>query len=164
MGTVFTSKMMKELTDLLEIELRHATVTHAQTIGLLERSHAELKRVLHIHSKDGPRDWHKFVDVACFVHNTTYHTQLHCTPALLFYGRQPIGPLDLRFQNKSLKRVATRYDAITDFQDNLLDLYEKNKENILVRLPKIPKILRHESECQAVGPTFVLHDSEPGTD
>ena len=163
MGSVFTSRLMKELTDLLEIELRHATVKHAQTIGLLERSHAELKRVLNIHSTSGPRDWHKYVDIACFAHNTTYHTKLQCTPALLFFGRQPVGPLDLRFQNKALKRVATRYDSMTDFQDQLLDLYERNKENILIAYQKYrryydmkaqAKPLKLHSYCMILNPAL----------
>ena len=39
-GTAFTSHVIKELAGVLGITLKHATTRHAQTVGLLERSHA----------------------------------------------------------------------------------------------------------------------------
>ena len=41
-GSQFTSQMLHELADLLEIKLEHATLKHAQTIGVVERSHGPL--------------------------------------------------------------------------------------------------------------------------
>ena len=38
-GTVFTSHIIKEVAGVLGITVKHATTKHAQTIGLLERSH-----------------------------------------------------------------------------------------------------------------------------
>ena len=48
LGTAFTSELMSELANLLEVELKHCTLKHAQTIGLLERNHAPLKQILRI--------------------------------------------------------------------------------------------------------------------
>ena len=45
-GTQFTSRMLEELSTLLEFKIEHATVKHAQSIGALERSHGPLKRYL----------------------------------------------------------------------------------------------------------------------
>ena len=42
-GTAFTSHVIKEVAGVLGITLKHATTNHAQTIGLLERSHASIK-------------------------------------------------------------------------------------------------------------------------
>ena len=42
-GSQFISKAMKQTTVILGIQLKHATTKHAQTIGMLERSHASLK-------------------------------------------------------------------------------------------------------------------------
>ena len=44
LGTNFTAKLMAELTKLLEVKLKHATLKHPQTIGVVERSHAAPKR------------------------------------------------------------------------------------------------------------------------
>ena len=47
-GTAFMSHVMKEVAGVLGITLKHATTKHAQTIGLLERSHASIKKALKI--------------------------------------------------------------------------------------------------------------------
>ena len=82
LGTVFTSKMMQELCSLLEINLKFATIKHPQTIGVIERSHATVKRIMSIHEDSLAKDWHKYVDIATFVFNTSYHSSLGCTPVI----------------------------------------------------------------------------------
>ena len=47
-GTAFVSHVIKEVAGVLGITLKHATTKHAQTIGLLERSHASIKQALKI--------------------------------------------------------------------------------------------------------------------
>ena len=47
-GTAFISHVIKEVAGVLGITLKHATTKHAQTIGLLERSHASIKQALKI--------------------------------------------------------------------------------------------------------------------
>ena len=47
-GSAFTSSLVREFAEMLEIQLNHATVKHAQTIGLLEQSHGPLKWFLKI--------------------------------------------------------------------------------------------------------------------
>ena len=45
-GTAFMSHVIKGVAGVLGITLKHATTKHAQTIGLLERSHASIKKAL----------------------------------------------------------------------------------------------------------------------
>ena len=45
-GTAFMSHVFKEVASFLGITLKHATTKHAQTIGLLERSHASSKQAI----------------------------------------------------------------------------------------------------------------------
>ena len=47
-GTAFMSHVTKEVAGVLGITLKHATTKHAQTIGLVERSHASIKQALKI--------------------------------------------------------------------------------------------------------------------
>ena len=47
-GTAFMSQVIKEVAGVLGITLKHGTTKHAQTIGLLERSHASIKQALNI--------------------------------------------------------------------------------------------------------------------
>ena len=43
-GTAFLCHVIKEVAGVLGITLKHATTTHARTIGLLKRSHASIKQ------------------------------------------------------------------------------------------------------------------------
>ena len=88
-GSQFTSKLMKDVTTLLDVELGHATVKHPQTIGLLERAHAGLKKTLKIYENTHHSDWHKFLDYAVFrpQTQTTTHKreQLHQTSSTVLH-------------------------------------------------------------------------------
>ena len=55
-GTAFTSNIMTEIMKTAGIKIDHATVKHAQTIGMVERSHQRLKQILKINiSVDSPQ-------------------------------------------------------------------------------------------------------------
>ena len=63
-GTAFMSHVIKEVAGVLGITLKHATTKHAQTIGLLERSHALIKQALKIERGDRRLLWHEYVSIA----------------------------------------------------------------------------------------------------
>ena len=104
-GSVFTSKLIQNLSEMLEFKLTHATVKHAQTIGLLERSHGPLKRYLKIYENQLKHDWHKYVNLAVFQHNTSYHTVLGCPPTLIFHGRIPMNPNRSSLQQQNTAKL-----------------------------------------------------------
>ena len=105
MGTAFTAKVMTELSKLLEITTQYATVKHPQKVGSVERTHASLKQYLGIYENKLKKDWHTYVDLATFVHNTSYHVSIGCTPTYLFHGREPVKPLDVRFNLRTLRTL-----------------------------------------------------------
>ena len=162
-GSVFVSKLMQELAKLLEIELKHATVKHAQTIGLLERTHSSLKRVLKIENLKARR-WSDYVDTACFIYNTTYHASLGCSPALLFHGTQPYNPIDLRFRTNWKKDMAFTTDTVTAIQDRMSELLRRTKENVVLAYLKYRQYydekakaqpLKRKSYCLLLNPKMV---------
>ena len=63
-GTVFTSTLIAEITEILGITLKCATTKHPQTIGKLERTHASLKPNLKMASGEYRRQWHKYLPLA----------------------------------------------------------------------------------------------------
>ena len=89
MGTQFDSQVTKEIAAVLNIELKPATTKHAQTIGLLERTHASVKAHLKAAIGEFRNIWHKFLPLAVLNHNTTYHATLGCEPTRVFHGRIP---------------------------------------------------------------------------
>ena len=63
-GTAFMSNVIEEVAGVLGITLKHATTKHAQTIGLLERSHASIKQALKIETGERRSLWHKYINIA----------------------------------------------------------------------------------------------------
>ena len=95
-GTAFTSIVFKEVAGVLGIALKHATTKHAQTIGLLERSHASIKQTLKIETGERRSLWHKNVSIAVLNYNTSYHASIGCELSRVFHGRIPYNILDLK--------------------------------------------------------------------
>ena len=70
-GTAFSSSVIEVVAGVLGIILKHATTKHAQTIGLLERSHASIKQALKIETGERRSLWHKYVSIAVLNYNTS---------------------------------------------------------------------------------------------
>ena len=95
-GTAFMSHVLKEVTGVLGITLKHATTKHAQTIGPLERSHASIKRTLKFETGELRSLWQKYVNIAVLNYNTSFHTIFGCEPSLVFQNRIPYKVSDLK--------------------------------------------------------------------
>ena len=63
-GTDFVSHVLKEEASVLGITQKHATTKHAQTIGLIERSHALIKQSLKKETGAWKSLWRKYVNIA----------------------------------------------------------------------------------------------------
>ena len=86
-GTAFLSHVIKEVAGVHGITLKDATTKHAQTIGLLERSHASIKQALKIETCEQRSLWHKYVKIAVFNYKISYHTSIGCEPSRVFHSR-----------------------------------------------------------------------------
>ena len=93
-GSQFTAEVIEELTKKSGIIIEHATIKHAQTIGVIERNHQRLKQILKINVAADSPQWDRYVNFAVMAHNTTYHSSLKCTPSEVFHGRVPYNALD----------------------------------------------------------------------
>ena len=85
----------KEVAAVLGITLKHPTTRHAQTIGLLERSHASNKQTVKIETGERRSLWHKYGSIAVLIYNT-YHTIIGCEPSRVLHGRFLYNILDLK--------------------------------------------------------------------
>ena len=59
-GSVFVSQVIHEVAEIMDINLKHATTKHAQTIGVLERAHATIKTSLQMASGEYRKQGHKY--------------------------------------------------------------------------------------------------------
>ena len=89
------SIVIKEVAGVLGIFLKHDSTKHAQTIGLLERSHAAIKQTLKIETGERRSLWHKYVSIAV-LNYTSYQASIGCEPSRVFQGRIPYNILDIK--------------------------------------------------------------------
>ena len=115
-GSQFRSEIVAEITQILEIQISHASTKHAQTIGILERTHASIKTALKISTGERRSMWHKYVQIAVMNYNTTYHETLGCEPSTVFHGRIPYNVLDLKLGIKP-KWKTTPHSDIAEHYD-----------------------------------------------
>ena len=107
-GTAFTSHVIIEVAGVLGITLKDATTKHAQTIGLLEQSHASIKQALKIDTGERISLWHKHVSIAVLNYNTSYHASIGCEPSRVFHGRIPFNILDFENGYSSTENFPSR--------------------------------------------------------
>ena len=88
-GTAFMSHVFKEVAGVLGITIKHATTEHAQTIGLLEPSHAWIKQALKVETGERRSLWHQYVNIAVLNYNTSYHTSIPYNALDLKLGIRP---------------------------------------------------------------------------
>ena len=130
-GTAFTSKIIAEITQVLEITLKCATTKHPQTIGKLERTHASLKTNLKMASGEYRRQWHKYLPLAVLNYNTTYHSSIGCEPSKVFHGRIPYNVLDHKLGNNPNKDFLPTTEFAEELQQRTKVLIDKTKHNIM---------------------------------
>ena len=118
---------MHELAKLLEIKIGHATLKHAESVRVVERAHGALKRILKLNTNEQWSNWHKYVPFATYIHNTSYYTSIGCSPTAIFHGREPVKPLDVRFNNKAIKTLDPKSDFVIELQDAMQQKCEENR-------------------------------------
>ena len=93
-GSVFTSKLMKQLCHILDIKHIKSSPYHPESNGCLERWHATLKAVLRKYP-ERHKDWDRLIKYVLFACRAAPHTNTGYSPFELVFGRQLRGPLDV---------------------------------------------------------------------
>ena len=104
-------------------------MNHAQTIGLLERTHASVKTHLKAATGEFLNNWHKYLPLAVRNHNTTYHASLGCEPSRVFHGRIPHIILDYKLGCNPNPRYQSHTDIAAEIQKGMKNLFiQTNKQ------------------------------------
>ena len=130
-GSQFRSEVVNQIAQTLDIRISHASTKHAQTIGILERTHASLKTALNISTGERRSMWHKYVQIAVMNYNTSYHENLGCEPTTVFHGRIPYNILDLKLGLKPEWKKDANEDLTDDLQKQIAEIHQAAKTNLM---------------------------------
>ena len=130
-GTAVTSHVTKKVAGVLGITLKHATTKHAQTIGLLERSHASIRPSMKIETAERRSLWHKYISIAVLNYNTSYHSSIGCEPSRVFHGRVPYNILDLKLGICSQKTPAPESEIAQDVLEQTETIFRDVRRNAM---------------------------------
>ena len=122
-GTAFTSHVIKEVADVLGIFLKHAITKHAETIGLLERSHASIKQSLKIETGERGSLWHKYISIAVLNYNTS--------STRVFHGHIPYNILDLKMGIRPQKIPSPDSEIAQDVLEQTEMIFQDVRRNAM---------------------------------
>ena len=125
------AQVIQEVAAVLGIELKHATMKHAQTIGLLKRTHASQKMHLKAATYEFRNNWYKYLPLAVLNHNTTYHASFGCEPSRVLHGRIPNNILDYKLGYNPNLRYQPHVDVAEEIQKRMKILLDRTKKNIM---------------------------------
>ena len=163
-ATAFTSHVIKEVAGVLGITLKHATTKHAQTIGLLERSHASIKQSLKIETGDCRSLWHKYISIAVLNYNTSYHSSIGCEPSRVFHGRIPYNILDLEMGFRPQKNPSPDSEIGQDVLEQMEMIFRDVRRNAMQAYIKYKAYYdkkANASKLQQSDYVYILIESRP---
>ena len=131
LGTQFNAQVTHEVAAVLGNELKHATMNNAQTIGLLEKTHASVRMHLKAATGEFRNHWHKYLPLAVLNHNTTYYAPLGCEPSRVFHGRIPHNILDFKLGYNPNPRYQLQADVAEEIQKRLKVALDQTKKNFM---------------------------------
>ena len=129
-GSVFVSKLIHELLDVLGITLRHETPKHEEIIGVAEKTHVTIQTSLKMYSGEIRKQWYKYLPLAILNYNTTCHTSSGWEGSRIVNGRVFYNILDHKLGLKPKNGLG----QTTDFADELLrrthTLHDRSKNDV----------------------------------
>ena len=163
-GTAFTSHVIKEVAGVLGITLKHATTKHAQTIGLLERSHASIKQALKIETGERRSSWHKYTSIAVLNYNTSYHSSIGCEPSRVFHGRIPYNILDLKMGIRPQKISSPETEIAQDVLEQTEMIFQDVRRNVLKAYIKYKAYYDKKANASKLKPSDYVYILQPKAD
>ena len=94
-GSNFTSQLLREVYNLLQVHAIQTSPYHPQTDGLVERFNQTLKQMLRKAATEEGKDWDKLLPYLLFAYREVSQAYTGFSPFELLYGRQVRGPLDV---------------------------------------------------------------------
>jgi hypothetical protein len=120
---LFLSNFWKELFRVQGTTLKYSSAYHPETDGQTKVVNRSLETYLRCFASEHPRKWYKFLHLAEYWHNSTFHSAIKMSPFEALYGRKPPTVLDYVHGssiNSDLEQtLAERQKIINTLKENL---------------------------------------------
>lgn len=148
---IFTSTLWKAIFKGFRVDLRFSSAYHPQSDGQTERVNQCLENYLRCMIFQEPHKWSKWLSLAEFWYNTSYHTALNITPFQALYGNAPPQISELSVPGPSDLEA-------TEFLTAKTQMLQQLKENLAQATARMKKFAdRNRSErTLAVGDMVYL--------
>lgn len=129
---LFISHFWKEFPGQLEIEQNMSSSYHPQSDGQSEVVNRCLENYLRMFTWQQPQDWSKWLPMAEWWYNTSFHSAINTTPYEVVYGQAP--PLHLPYlsHNSHIEAIdrsfTVRENMLRTLKDNLRMAVHKMKQ------------------------------------
>ena len=116
-------------------------------MGVVERSHSTVTRILNLKTIEQGNNWFKYVQLAIFINNTSFHSAVGCSPTVPFHGRERIKRLDLQFSNSLIERFSPKSEYVIALQVAVKTKVSETKYKLTERYGK--NRAYHDSKAEA---------------
>ena len=158
------SHVIKEVAGVFGITLKHTTTKHAQTIGLLERSHASIKQALKNETGERRSLWHKYINIAVLNYNTSYHTSIDCEPSRVFHGRIPYNVLDLKLGIRPQQQPIPTSQIAQEVLEQTEMIHQDVRKNIMQAYIKYKAYYDKKANASKLKETDYVYILQPKAD
>ena len=140
-GSVFTSKLTREMCRQFKIDKIQTTPYHPQSDGALERWHACLKGML---KRSGIvlKEWDRHLKYLLFAYRSTPHCATGYSPFTLMFGREVSGPLDI------LQEAWLQGDAEKSSVFEWLTCVKAQMHDLSILVSQKEKVAKHKMKCE----------------
>ncbi|XP_058766610.1 uncharacterized protein LOC131640216 [Vicia villosa] len=126
---LFVSTFWKQLFKIQGTKLKFSTAYHPKTDGQSEVVNRSLETYLRCFVSDHPKQWFKFLHLAEFWFNTSYHSAIKMSPFMALYGRPPPAIPDYIKDSASIESLDSSLQQRKEILDQLrLNLQRSRKQ------------------------------------
>jgi hypothetical protein len=124
-GGNFLADLSTALYEVIKAKKLTTTGYHPQCNGQVERFHQVLYMMLSMFvNQYTQNDWDEYLHYVCFAYNTSTHHTTGVTPHLLFFGRDPILPVDIIAPNmRDSLELITSQEYVERVKQNMAAIF-----------------------------------------
>ena len=128
-GRQFRSKLMNEITFLMQTKHRFTTAYHPQCNGLTERFNSTLSTMISMYVDNSHKNWDQALHFVAFAYNTAINASTGFSPFYLMYGREAVFPIE-RFINNTTQGLTDQKNYADTLIDHLMKIRKIAIENL----------------------------------